>query len=273
MSAGRGIAAVVMTANEAENIGKCLESLRQVDKVFVLDSASTDGTIAIAEAFANAQVVQTKWRGYAQTFNQGIELAAGYPWVLRIDADEELRGDIRSVVAGIAPDVSGLVVRRPIYFLGQRLRFGPHANLKMLRLFRQAEGRCEATTADEHIIVNGKVQFEARLEIVDNDLKPFDRWLHKHIRWAKKEAANLRLKQTELGKIDAFNQRKRFLKFYVYYALPPILRAFLYFGYRFFFCLECFGGRANIVWCVLQGLWYRLLVDIYTLYPQLIDDE
>lgn len=267
------VAAVVMTANEAENIGKCLKSLEGVDRVYVLDSASTDGTIEIVQGYANAEIVQMPWRGYARTFNTGVGLAQSFDWILRIDADEELVGDLRELLTQMPNEVAGIVVRRPIYFLGQPLRFGPHAKLKMLRAFRAGKGVCEETSADEHIVVEGEVRYTAEVTIVDRDLKPFNKWLYKHIRWAKKEAANVLHHRNNEIRIDKYNRMKRFLKLNLYYRLPPFFRAFAYFFYRFAFQLECLGGRSGVSWCVLQGLWYRLLVDFYIWYPELIDQD
>lgn len=269
------IAAIVMTLNEAANIEKCLASLSTLDQVFVLDSNSTDGTVEIAEGFGNVRVLQLKWRGYAATFNEGVTLASSFDWILRIDADEELTGDIHALVGAVDREVVGIVVPRKISFQGQPLRFGPHANLKMLRLFRSKHGYCEPTSADEHIIVDGAAIYSTTVTIWDRDNKPFSSWISKHVRWAKKEAVNVLQgggKEVPEG-LDDFNKRKRFAKVSLYYRLPPYLRAFLYFGYRFFFCLECLGGRNGISWCVLQCLWYRLLVDFYLLYPALIDQE
>jgi glycosyltransferase involved in cell wall biosynthesis len=267
------VAAVVMTANEEANIGKCLESLKELDRVYVLDSDSSDMTLQIIARFPNALVVRTPWRGYAKTFNEGVDLAKDYEWVLRIDADEELHGDIRAALSAADASVAGFVLQRDIYFLGERLRFGPHSKLKMVRLFRQSLGRCEETLADEHIIVNGAIVLCNSLKIIDRDNKPFDRWLEKHIRWAKKEAANMRAPVREPGDIDRYNRVKRFMKRNVYYGCPPFLRAFLYFFYRFFICREFLGGRSGISWCVIQGLWYRLLVDFYLLNPKLINTD
>lgn len=269
------IAAVVMTLNEVANIRKCLESLSAIDKVFVLDSYSTDGTVEIAESFKNVSVIQLKWTGYASTFNEGVALALNFDWVLRIDADEELVGDVRSLISGLANDVAGVIVQRKIIFQGQPLRFGPHAHLKMLRLFKPKQGYCEPTSADEHIIVDGPSIYSTAVTIWDRDEKPFSDWITKHIRWAKKEATNVLqgAAQSVPKHLDAYNRRKRFAKVSVYYRFPPYVRAFLYFAYRFFFRLECLGGRNGISWCVLQGLWYRLLIDFYLLYPNLIDEE
>lgn len=272
---GMSIAAIVMTANEAPNIAKCLASLSQIDQVLVLDSESTDGTIDIVHRFANANIMQVQWRGYASTLNEGIEKLKKFDWVLRIDADEELVGDLRVSLERLPISVSGLVVQRRIFFLGSPLRFGPHSNLRMLRVFRPLKGRCEATAADEHIIVDGVSIFDDGIVIIDRDNKSFSSWLIKHIRWAKSEARNVlgRDAKASDSELDAFNKRKRYLKNNVYYRCPPFFRAFMYFLYRFIFCLECLGGRNGISWCIFQGLWYRLLVDFYLWYPSLISEE
>jgi len=267
------IAAVVMTANEAENISKCLTSLQSIDKVFVLDSASSDGTIEIARSFPNVEVIQTPWLGYAKTFNSGIDMAKDFDWIIRIDADEEMVGDIRTVVGQQPQAVAGLVVWRPIYFLGEQLRYGPHSRLKMLRIFRGGRGRCEETSADEHILVDGEALFVSEIKMIDRDLKPFSLWLTKHIRWAKKEAANTLKHRNEESNIDRFNRAKRFAKMKVYYNFPPFVRVFFYFLFRFFFQLECLGGRAGISWCIMQGLWYRLMVDFFLWHPELIERD
>jgi glycosyltransferase involved in cell wall biosynthesis len=269
------IAAIVMTANERVNIGKCLASLSKIDQIFLLDSNSNDGTIEVAQAFPNVTIVPTNWLGYAATFNSGITLAQGYDWILRIDADEELIGDVRKLVSLVDRKVAGVVITRRICFQERPLRFGPHSRLKMLRLFRTGRGSCELSSADEHIIVDGPSVFAKDIEIWDRDKKPFSLWLTKHIRWAKKEASNV-LHGTGRSipdNLDVYNRGKRFAKVSIYYRLPPYLRAGLYFLYRFFVCLECLGGRDGISWCVLQGLWYRVLVDFYLLYPHLIDEE
>jgi hypothetical protein len=143
----------------------------------------------------------------------------------------------------------------------------------MVRLFRQALGRCEETRADEHIVVKGDVIFCDTIKIIDRDNKPFDRWLEKHIRWAKEEAANAQATMQGNDRIDKYNKAKRFMKRNLYYRCPLFLRAFLYFIYRFFICLECLGGRSGISWCVLQGLWYRLLVDFYLFNLQLLEKD
>ena len=91
------LTAVIITKDEASNISRCLNSLRMVaEEVVVIDSGSTDDTIAIARELG-ARVISTEWKGYAQTKNFGNSLASN-DWILSIDADEvispELAGEI-----------------------------------------------------------------------------------------------------------------------------------------------------------------------------------
>lgn len=81
--------AVVITYNEEDNIGPCLEALRQVtDDIVVADSHSTDRTPELVRA-AGARLLPIDWQGYAHTKNLANQ-AARHEWILSIDADEVL---------------------------------------------------------------------------------------------------------------------------------------------------------------------------------------
>lgn len=87
------VTAVVITLNEASNIEACLRPLLACcAEVLVADSGSTDGTPEQAEQLG-ARVLRTEWRGYAQTKNKANE-AARHDWILSIDADEVLSGEL-----------------------------------------------------------------------------------------------------------------------------------------------------------------------------------
>ena len=89
------ISAVVITQNEARNIGRCLESLRGVaDEVIVVDSGSTDETEPICRA-AGARFVPHAWEGFSGQKNYANSLAT-HPWILSIDADEALSDELRA---------------------------------------------------------------------------------------------------------------------------------------------------------------------------------
>ena len=96
-----GLSVIILTHNEEKHIGRCLDSLRPMtDKVFIVDSFSTDRTVEIARVMG-AIVVQNPWLTYATQFNYGIQHTPHQTtWLMRMDADEyvlpELAAEIRN---------------------------------------------------------------------------------------------------------------------------------------------------------------------------------
>ncbi|WP_340107622.1 glycosyltransferase family 2 protein [Pikeienuella sp. HZG-20] len=98
------ISTLIMTLNEEENLGRCLESLKWCDDIVVLDSYSADRTVEIARA-AGARVVQ---RAYDTEFQQRMyglkEIEFRHPWVYTPDADEVTPDDLREEMLALAAD-------------------------------------------------------------------------------------------------------------------------------------------------------------------------
>lgn len=134
------LSAVVITKNEADRIGRCVESLASVCvEVIVLDSGSTDATVAIATALG-ARVEHQDWLGFAAQKNAAIARAS-QPWVLLLDADEWLDADARARLRALfassqleQADVWQL--QRRTHFLGRAMHFGSFAREPVERLFR-----------------------------------------------------------------------------------------------------------------------------------------
>ncbi len=92
--------AVLITKNEAATIADVLRPLQALtDDIVVIDSQSTDGTIAICEAHG-ARVIQSEWLGYSATKNFGHSQAK-YDWILSVDADEVLSDELISSLQNI----------------------------------------------------------------------------------------------------------------------------------------------------------------------------
>ncbi len=95
MPKSQNISAVIITLNEQEYIAECIVSLQKVaNEIVLIDSYSTDKTVAIATQLG-AKVVQTDWKGYAETKNWGNKQAANN-LILSIDADEVLSQELIS---------------------------------------------------------------------------------------------------------------------------------------------------------------------------------
>src|SRR5579872_2733279 len=155
-AAGRSHAAlpvsvIVAVRNEERNLPRCLDSLREVGEVYVIDSQSTDATVEIARSFG-AHVVQFHYQGgWPKKRQWAMEsLSLAHDWILLIDADEaltpELSEEIRQSIQN--PNFSGYYISLRMYFLGRLLRHGG-AGFWKLALFRRGKGGFECRLEDQ----------------------------------------------------------------------------------------------------------------------------
>lgn len=265
---------VILTKNEARHIRRAIESVAAVaDQILVVDSGSTDGTVALAEELG-AKVIHNPWRNYATQFNFALDhLSDGTDWVLRLDADEivspELAEEISARLGGLDSAVGGVYVSRRMSFLGRPIRWGGVFPIRVLRLFRAGRGRCEDRWMDEHILVEGStVDFHG--EILDDNLNSLTWWTEKHNAYASREVVDLLnleygfMAHETVADLRGGKQAgvKRWIKEKIYARLPGGLRAFTYFFYRYVLRLGFLDGKEGTAFHVLQGFWYRYLVDM-----------
>ena len=172
-------------------------------------------------------------------------------------------------IGGLGAQVAGVYVSRRMSFLGRPIRWGGVFPIRVLRLFRAGRGRCEDRWMDEHILVNGTTA-EFHGEIMDDNLNSLSWWTEKHNGYASREVVDLLnleygfMKHETVADLRAGQQAgvKRWLKEQLYARLPGGLRAFAYFLFRYVFRLGFLDGREGTAFHVLQGFWYRYLVDM-----------
>lgn len=134
------LSAVVITLNEADRIARCLRSLVPLcHEVIVLDSGSTDATVAIAQA-EGAIVAHQDWLGFGAQKNAAVARAS-QPWVILLDADEWLEPPAQQALrdlfaSGRHEQADVWLLRRRVHFLGHRMRGGSFAGERVERLFR-----------------------------------------------------------------------------------------------------------------------------------------
>jgi glycosyltransferase involved in cell wall biosynthesis len=243
-----------------------------VDSVLVVDCFSTDDTVAIAAAH-RATVAQRKWINYATQFNWALDQIDGNcDWVLRLDADEyltpELASEIRERLPSLDREVDGVFCGRHMIFQGRLIRFGGIFHIRVLRLFRYGRGKCENRWMDEHIKVAGPTK-NFRGALIDDNLNSLTWWTDKHNRYASREAVDLLNLKYGFLTIDSIANLsngsqaslKRWIKERVYARIPAGFRAFAYFFYRFVIRLGFLDGQVGTSFHMLQGFWYRYLVD------------
>jgi glycosyltransferase involved in cell wall biosynthesis len=157
------ISAVVITRNEERNIARCLESLQGVaDEVLVLDSGSTDGTIAIAQALG-ANVHQLAWQGYGPTKNHGHALAK-YDWILSLDADEALSPELKQSLLQLkATDLSAVTigqVNRLSNYLGRWMHYSGWQPDYCVRLFHRYFANWNSSPVHEVLEYKGEKRIQ-----------------------------------------------------------------------------------------------------------------
>jgi glycosyltransferase involved in cell wall biosynthesis len=270
------ITAIILTFNEELHLERCIKSLQSFcSRICIIDSYSTDQTIQIAKSLG-AEVYQNTWENnHAKQFNWGLEnCQISTDWVLRVDADEyfpeKIQTEILVKLNDLSSNIFGVEIKRRIIFKERLVRFGGFKEFKLLRLFRTGHGRCEQRLMDEHIHIDGGRVVLFNNYFLDCNLNSMHWWVAKHNNYARREAADAinfeykLVKSTVLEDTVSVKQAilKRFFKNQVYNKLPLGLRPLLYFCYRFFIRLGFLDHPKVWIFHFMQGLWYRLLVDI-----------
>ena len=269
------IAAIILTFYEEKHIERCIRSLSDVcEEVFVVDCFSTDRTVEMAKALG-AKVYQHAWTNYATQFNWGV---ANCPitaeWIWRIDADEFLEGNLgvamKKALAECGPDINGVYVRKRIDFMGRPLLHGGWYPSYHLKVFRKGHGDCENRWMDEHIrIFDGTTLMVEEGNQVDANLNDLTWWTGKHNGYATREMVDMLMMEYGLDAkaeevVPKFfgteEQRKRWLKLR-YIKAPLFLRPFINFIFRYILKGGFLDGKEGFIWHILQGFWYRMLVD------------
>ncbi len=264
LSAPVPVSVIVMTRNEAANIGVCLESVRAFAEVIVVDSASGDGTADLAAA-AGARVVPFSWNGrYPKKKQWCLEnLTFAHDWVLYLDADEqmtpELEAEIRMLMR-TGPAHAGYYLGARVSFLGRRLRFGVQHSKLALFDRRQAYYRdCPDQDVATMWEVEGHYQPElagraGRLTALlrHEDAKPVFSWLDRHNRYSDWEAA-LRPDGRLLAMAAGEGVRRKALKWLVDRAPARPLLAFLH---CYLWRLGFLDGKAGFHHAVARAFYY-----------------
>lgn len=236
------MSAIVITRDEAANIGPCLESLAFCDEIIVVDSGSTDGTPDIAGRHG-ARVVEHPFAGYGAQKAFALSLATG-DWILSIDADERvsptLAAEIRAAIA--SQDVVAYDMPRLSTFLGRQMRHSGWYPDRVLRLVRRGHARFSEDLVHERLIPDGRVS-RLRSDLLHHPVRRIEQALSRADRYSTLGAEKLRAagRRASLGKAMAHGLFA-FLRTYI------LQRGFL-------------DGREGFILavCNAEGTYYRYL--------------
>lgn len=150
------VAALVLAYNEEENIEECLESIKWIDEIIVIDSYSKDKTVDLSRKYTN-KVYQRKFDNFSSQRNFGLEQIES-EWVLVIDADERVSPELRIEILETLknPKAEGYRIPRKNYFLGKWIKYAGWYPDYTLRLFKVNSNRFNGLV-HEDIQIKGKV--------------------------------------------------------------------------------------------------------------------
>lgn len=156
------ISLAVTACNEEARLCKCLASARSlVREIVVVDSGSTDRTVAIAEA-EGARVIHQEWLGHSAQKQVALDHCT-QPWVLILDCDEELSEELKQSIRAFfaSGDVDwfhGCRFNRKIRFLGRWIMHGDWYPDTKLRLVRRDKASMGGNAAHDTVLVQGAVK-------------------------------------------------------------------------------------------------------------------
>lgn len=261
------ISVLILTFNEENNIGECIESVSWSDDILVLDSGSTDNTVSIAKC-KGARILERPFDNFANQRNYGLEHGElEYDWVLHLDADERVTSELKKELISKAQKgrYKAYQIASKLMFLNRwikhagmyptyQIRFGTKKDLK----FKQVgHGQRGAVKEDEIGILEEPLEHYVFSKGITD-------WIEKHNRYSTDEAQYaLHMYQKDLPSITKLlnstsQQRRRFLKA-ISYKLPfrPLWR----FIYMFFLKRGFLDGRAGFYYCILLGI-YEFFIDL-----------
>jgi glycosyltransferase involved in cell wall biosynthesis len=227
------ISVCIITFNEEANIAATVASAQPVaDEIIVVDSGSTDATVAIARGLG-AQVFAEPWKGYAAQKNSALQ-KAGCDWILSLDADEQLSPELAAGIQALKshaddPPFDGFMMpRRNVYF-GRWLKHAGYYPDPKLRLVRRELAEFELRAVHEDM------RKPARIGHLHGDL------IHNAYR-SLEDLIEHSNRYSSLGAQMVVEQRKVGFSFF-----NVVVRPAARFFYAYFFRLGFLDGREGLL--------------------------
>lgn len=182
---------LIITYNEEANIARTLNGLAWAKRILVVDSGSTDNTLAIISSFSQVEVFKRKFDTFADQCNFGLSQITTR-WCLSLDADhivtDQFRDELVGIIATLPADI--VAVRTEFRYLvyGKPLRgslLPPRLNL-----IRPQHGCYQNDGHSHHFIPNGPIS-SMHHPLLHDDRKPLDRWLCAQQRYLSQESTKL----------------------------------------------------------------------------------
>jgi glycosyltransferase involved in cell wall biosynthesis len=262
---------IILTFNEEIHLKRLIENISPItNKIYVVDSFSTDSTLAILKE--NGIIFkQNKFINHSKQINFAIDTNPfDTTWIMRIDADEIISNTLidelkLTLHVHDKSNVNGFYIKRKVIFLGKELSFGSLNPMWLLRIWREGEGYSNEKWMDEKIVLKHPQTLKLSKVFYDKNLNNLTWWTQKHNLYANREAIDiLKEKYDPSYKNDQKASNRDIVLFKLkrlYNNLPIFLRPILLFLYSYILRVGVLDGYRGLIWNILQVFWYRFLVD------------
>ena len=243
------LSVLIPTRDEEANIAACLESVRWADEIVVVDSGSTDRTLAIARPIAS-RVLEHEYVNSAAQKNWALPQLT-HRWVLIVDADERVPPALQDEIGRVLSDparADGYWIARANHFLGRPVRSAGWQRDKVLRLFDRTKGSYEPLHVHAEVRIQGRVG-RLRERLVHHTYRDLDQYFVKFARYTRWSADDLKARGIRAS------ASRLLLRPWLRFARMYLLEG----GFR--------EGRRGIVLCMLAAF------SVFTKYARRWEDE
>jgi glycosyltransferase involved in cell wall biosynthesis len=182
---------LILTFNEAPNIGRTLERVRWAHDVVIVDSFSTDETLVIVSRFSNARLFQRKFDAHSEQWNFGLEQTGiRTEWVLAMDADYIISDKLLREIEALTPEVDVAGYRVPFNYCVQGQPLSATVYPSVIALYRRERAKYVQDGHTQRVQVQGKVADLSGV-ILHDDRKPLSRWVASQDQYMRLEANKL----------------------------------------------------------------------------------
>ncbi len=194
------ISVVLATYNEEENLGKCLDAVKDIaSEIVIVDGTSKDRTVEIARKYGAHVTVTSNPPNFHINKQKAIDKASG-DWILQLDADEivsaELGQELKSVVGREKNEFNGYWMPRKNYFLGRFLMKGGQYPDYTVRFYRNGKGHLPQKDVHEQAVIEGRVGY-LKHALLHYPYKNFNAYYKKWMRYNQLLSSQIK---EEIGK-------------------------------------------------------------------------
>jgi glycosyltransferase involved in cell wall biosynthesis len=239
------ITPLILTYNEAPNIGRTLAALGWARDIIVVDSFSNDETLEIASSFPQVRVFQREFDSHRNQWEFGLrETDIKTPWVLALDADYVVTNEAVAELKELQPDEAIVGYRAKFTYCihGKEIHSGIYPPVTVL--YRREVATYVQDGHTQRVVVDGRVE-GLRVRLLHDDRKSLRRWLYSQARYAELEREGIVKRQREA--LD-FRDRIR-----LWFVVAPAA--------MFFYCLIVRGGILD-GWPGLYYAFQRSLAEL-----------